>query len=615
MFLRMLAIACLVLAFAHPVPEESLSDQYEQQLVSIYVDNSFSMGLQGDDGELLGIARKRVEEIVEGYGEEAQFNLVTNSSQDFNTDFYEKTVFLDEIEQIQLTPELIAPADLYRLQANSLLKLNGNRNIVWISDFQESLFEFDELKTDSAISFYLIPLLAEDVANVNIDSAWFEQSFFEKGQNANLKVRISNLGDREVKGRSVFVAVNGVQRALQNTDLDPGEQEELDVNFAVSDEGWNLVKVSVEDYPIEFDNDFFTGFYVETDHPVLCINGGDANPYLEKVYQTSENFSFSQLPLNQIGSERLGEYKLIILNEPKSLSSGVADQLTDFVAGGGNLLIIPAEDADVRSYNRLTAKAGFTYGAVDDVQSQIKNLELENLFFNDIFESIPNNTNYPIVKKHYLIEPNSRSAMVSLMELANGHRFLVESSFGGGKIFSLAIGLGQDWSALQKNALFVPLMYKFATYQGVQDAIGDFINDRSGEIIIGDVAPGKVLSFDNDNNPVVPDQNFRNNRLQYSKDDLSQPGFYSIQEVDEDSVLAYVGLNYERRESDMSFPALETIEESLANSQARVIDSNEQFLTGTFRDLNDQNRWWRYFLIAALCFIIFEIIAIKLPFR
>lgn len=615
MLLRMLAIACLVLAFAHPIPDASDRLPQKQQLISIYLDNSFSMGLEGEEGELLALAKKKVEEIIEGYGEEAQFNLVTNTSEDLNNDFFQKSVMLEETEKVVLSPEQIDPKDLYKIQSNNLLRQNGERNIIWISDFQKNVFRFDDWEVDTLTNLFLVPLSAENVSNVNIDSAWFEQSFFELGQNATLKIKVSNLGEQNIDGRSVVVSVNGVQRALQNVEISGGNSEELTVSFSISNEGWNLVNITIEDYPVEFDNAFYTGFYVDPQHPVLCINASDPDRFIEKVYQTSENFQLKQVPVDQASSEVLTDYKLVILNEVNSFSSGIVDQLADYAATGGNLLVIPSAQKDENSYQRLTSKFGYRYGTLSSEKVEIKQLELQSDFFNDIFESIPSNTNYPIVKQHYTIEAGSRSAMNSLIELSNGHRFLVDNVYGSGRVFSMASSLESEWSTLSQNALFVPLMYKFATYQGVQNAIATFIDDQPGEVMISGVGPGKVVAFHQNGQSWVPKQSLKNNRLQYFKEDIKEPGYYELKESEVDSILSYVAFNYQRQESDLRFPTISEIKEATLQQGAQLIDPDQGFLTGAFKDINDQNRWWRYFLLAAICFIIFEIIAIKLPFK
>lgn len=615
MLLRMLAIACLVLAFAHPIPEKTDRLPKKQQLVSIYLDNSFSMGLEGEEGELLALAKKKVEEITDGYGEEAQFNLVTNTSDDLNNDFFQKEVLLDEIEQVVLSPEQIDPKDLYKIQSNNLLRQNGDRNIIWISDFQKNVFQFDDWEIDSLTNLYLVPLSAENVSNVNVDSAWFEQSFFELGQNATLKIKVSNLGEKSIEGRSVVVAVNGVQRALQNVDIAAESSEELAVSFAISDQGWNLVNITVEDYPVEFDNAFYTGFYVDPQHPVLCINESGTDSYIEKVYRTSENFQLKQVLADQASSEKLSDYKLVILNEVSGFSSGIVDQLADYVAMGGNLLLIPSAQKDENSYQRLTSKFGYRYGDLSSDPVEIKALELQSDFFNDIFENVPGNTSYPLVKQHYDIQAGTRSAMNGLIELSNGHRFLVESEYGSGRVFSMASSLETEWSTLAQNALFVPLMYKFATYQGVQNAIATFIDDQPGNVVINGVGPGKVVSFHKEGQSWVPNQNLKNNRLQYFKEEIKEPGYYELKESDQDSVLSYVAFNYRREESNLKFPDINEIKEAITEQGGLLIDPDQEFLTGAFKEINDQNRWWRYFLLAAICFIIFEIIAIKLPFK
>ena len=77
---RILAIAFLVLAFAQPfipVSDTDIADQ--NNVVGIYIDNSFSMETIGENGSLLNEAKNKAIEVVNSYRATDKFILTSTS--------------------------------------------------------------------------------------------------------------------------------------------------------------------------------------------------------------------------------------------------------------------------------------------------------------------------------------------------------------------------------------------------------------------------------------------------------------------------------------------------------------------------------------------------------
>ncbi len=76
---RILAIVFLVLAFARPfLPSGSKIDQNRGNIVSIYIDNSYSMEAVNKEGSLLDEAKRKAKEIVKAFQINDRFQLLTN---------------------------------------------------------------------------------------------------------------------------------------------------------------------------------------------------------------------------------------------------------------------------------------------------------------------------------------------------------------------------------------------------------------------------------------------------------------------------------------------------------------------------------------------------------
>ncbi|MCF0211329.1 MAG: BatA domain-containing protein, partial [Bacteroidales bacterium] len=76
---RILSIVFLVLAFCQPViPNKESPIKGGGSVVSVYVDNSFSMENSGNDGSLIESAKQKAREIAAAYQPSDQFQLLTN---------------------------------------------------------------------------------------------------------------------------------------------------------------------------------------------------------------------------------------------------------------------------------------------------------------------------------------------------------------------------------------------------------------------------------------------------------------------------------------------------------------------------------------------------------
>ena len=102
---RMLAITFLVLAFAQPfLPKDDTEVIRGSQVVSVYIDNSFSMDAIGDQLSLLDKAKQKAREIVQAYGPEDKFNLVTNEFEGKHQRMVSRDIFLNYLEDVQISP-------------------------------------------------------------------------------------------------------------------------------------------------------------------------------------------------------------------------------------------------------------------------------------------------------------------------------------------------------------------------------------------------------------------------------------------------------------------------------------------------------------------------------
>jgi len=156
---RLLAVACLVLAFSQPFIPSHLQNNRKSgyRAVSIYIDNSFSMDATGTEGKLLDIARKRASDIVSAYKSSDIFQLVTNDFEGKHLPFLSREEFLALLREVKITHNSVSLHEIIRRQNDIFAKqIEANRIQYLVSDFQKSTTDFENLKPDSLTDYILV---------------------------------------------------------------------------------------------------------------------------------------------------------------------------------------------------------------------------------------------------------------------------------------------------------------------------------------------------------------------------------------------------------------------------------------------------------------------------
>jgi hypothetical protein len=95
LLMRLLAIACLVIAFAKPyIPSPLQHKKFTgRQAISVYIDNSFSMEALSTGGRLLDLAKTKAREIANAYNPSDLYQVLTNDFEGIHQRFVNRDEF------------------------------------------------------------------------------------------------------------------------------------------------------------------------------------------------------------------------------------------------------------------------------------------------------------------------------------------------------------------------------------------------------------------------------------------------------------------------------------------------------------------------------------------
>ena len=608
---RLLALTFLVLAFARPYLNNGQAvNAGTQQAVSIFIDNSYSMETLNSEGSLLDQAKQKAKEIASAYGINDRFQLLTQDFEGKYQRLLSRDEFNDAVDALKISPQ---SRDLQQIinRQQSLLAMQANalKRVYIISDFQKNISNQQALKTDADIKINFIQLKANELPNVAVDSVWLLNAIHRPGESEKLVVRLHNYADAKAKKIPLKVIINGEQKALGSYTINPRSTQNDTLAFSGLRAGWQHGKVTLQDNPVTFDNQFYFSFNVKQQMPVLLVDDGKSNTYLQAVFAADKFFAVKDVPAGNVDYAGLSAYPLIILSDIKSISVGLAQQLKVYVAKGGSLIVFPAVDADINSYHVMLQAINAPYPEKLQAEAaKVSSINLQNPIFKNVFDSFPRNPDLPVVKKYYQLSKSSNSE--NLMALPGDNSFWTANSNGKGKVYVSAVALSDDFSNLQRHALFLPLMFRIALLSGHDQPLFYTIGQNEAiEIPTVQTGEKQLLKLVKDSINIIPDvRQQEGSTLLYLSDQVQQSDTYNLQK--QDSTIAVLAFNDNRSESDLSYLTHVDLAKILPKSGA-ILQAGTDSLKNEVTDINIGLQLWKLCIILALIFLATEILLVR----
>lgn len=614
---RMLAITFLVLAFAQPfIPSEQSANKASKKAVSIYIDNSFSMEAVNNDEQLLNIAKRKAEEIVNGYTIDDRFQLLTNDMEAKHQRLVSKEEMLQMITQVQRTPEVRSLSEIVKRQRDILNrdKAQSQKNIYAISDFQKNAAGFEN---DTTLNINLIHLKGKDQRNLAVDSVWFAGPVQILNQPIQLCYTISNYGEDEITNAPVTLKLNEQIKSIADITIPPLSKITDTMTFTLNEAGWYNGELGVKDYPVTFDDVLYFTFQPVSQIPVITINGKTENTFIQSLIGKNNLFALTNNNVAQIDFSSLDKFDLIILNEVKSISGGLADALNQQLERGCNIIIFPPADMDIVAVNNfLQMNSAGTYGNYVKLKRNVTSINTKNPVFTDVFEKVPKNLSLPFAIESFQINAFSQTIEEMVMEFGDHRPMVAGYPAKQGVIYLSAVPLVSEITDLQVQAsLFAPMMYKIAVSTQKKMSLYATIGetkwiDLPGVNLTGDA----TLKVKSNNNEFIPEIRKAGNLTAVNLSDYTNvSGIYTLLQPGAvaGNTNQTLALNYNRSESDLSFETATSLKERYNAANINVIDDINRDFAGVVTQMNEGTPLWKFCIIFVLIFLAAEILLIR----
>jgi len=343
------------------------------------------------------------------------------------------------------------------------------------------------------------------------------------------------------------------------------------------------------------------------------INGSRNNNYLKALFRSSSSFNAKTQPVSRVEYSTLPKNQLIILNQVKDISSGLAYELQQYVYSGGNLLIFPNKDMNASTYNTLLkAMQTNTYVSFNQNEREISQINTQQEVFRDVFTRISNNIDLPRCSGCFDMTSYSNTGEEVLMRFKGGSSFLSKYNYGSGKAYLCAAPLDTKYTNLPSHAIFVPMIYKI-TLVGSKDSQIAYTIGENEIIEVENKAERKDSKFklQGPEEEFIPGQKILATKLMLNlNNQLEEAGIYKLF-LEATKPLSYFGFNFNRQESILEYYTSAELKEQYNAPNIMLLEEKGEPLTKIVGEIDRGVELWKWCLILVLAFLLIEILLLR----
>jgi hypothetical protein len=620
---RILLIAFLVFAFARPyIPTGITENQTARNIVGIYIDNSYSMNAEGAEGRALESAKQKAYAIVNGSRPDTRFLLLNNNLDDSQNRFFSHSEIISLISDTEISHNWV---DLSTVQLRfiSLMEdflFDTNRFVYMISDFQKYSSDFENFRNDSLIAYHFLPIPVNEVANLYIDTCWFESPTHHLGQAEILNVKIVNNSVEDYYQVPVNLLVNDTLKALASADIGASEEVVLSMEYTNHSTGLQFGKVEITDYPIIYDNTLYFAYNVKNAIDVLLINQNinALSRNMSAMFSGDDyvNFNVSRWDRLQISS--LDKYSVVFINEMENISTGLIIELEKYVETGGNLVFVPGTGVLTETYNTLLEAIGSPlFSEPDTTEIPLSEVPYNHSLYSNVFSDQTQNVEMPLINYRYRILGGAANSGSRVLSFADQTNALTLNNHGNGKVFSFSFPVSNPKNSFIDHLLFFPTFYNIVLQSAnTQQIYYETGRNRSFELTV----PGRsqsanfTLRHEQSGSEFMPSIiNQRGNSIRMAIDNSYKAGYYKL--MSDFTTEKGIAFNYQLKESDFEYYSGNEVIRMVQAAgviMANLITVSSNQLQSEIEDIDKGKEFWRLFVILGLFFLAVEAAIIRL---
>jgi hypothetical protein len=608
---RILFLTFLTLAFAQPYfPGAEKNPQAET--VYIYLDNSSSMTNKVDESTTgLGLGKDYIDRILKLYPANTSYKVLTNDFLPFSNTLKSMRDVEEMLTELHESPVARTLQEATsRLQSTGIDADGAQHDVFIISDFQRSTIgQIDTLPFDSMSQVFISPILYPAMGNVFVDSVFLSSPYLIASDKNQIHVVLMNTGTSDIEDLPMKFYVNELQTVSSVVSVPAGRTYEMVIEITFPLLEVNKCRISLEDYPLMFDNNFYFTLKTENLIKVLEINASGEKTAVQLVYGNEQLFSVTAQAVTNLDYSLIRQHDFVIVNGLETIDNSLSAELLNFLQEGGSLLLIPSESPDIVSYSMFIPN--LKVAAPDTTFTDMSPPKPDDPFFTAMFEELDENIQMPRAKAVI----SWAGEQQTLLRMRNNTGFMATFQ-NNGTVHVLASPLNEKYTNIHRHALFLPIMYRLATqskkvfeklYYAIDEPLISHTLDSLNKQDIFRLVGGSPEQ------ELIPNQHISGNRLLLEiPADVITPGFYSL--ILNGQTKATLACNLQKAESYSDQWTMDEITATFKDAENVVLfQAND---ADNFSNEVKKNKFgvplWKYAIVLSLFFLLAEILLIRL---
>lgn len=603
--LRLLLIACLVLAFAQPQWNNA---QGSLGVTSIWVDNSRSMENQQANTPLLDLIAVELDQALSRAGDLPRFQWWTHETQVAVADVHPAPYIQEKLTSLHYASASRPLKSIWQSQQMAAQKsgLSGPKTYIWFSDFQKSTTAgpWGTLHEDETL--HIFPMQGSKQQNVWIDSVWLVRPFVQIQEANQLRVRVRQEGKDPISKMPLRLFLNNRSVATVPVDIPAGGYQDVPISFSVRSSGTQTGLLRIDDAQVVFDNDFHFVLDAAPRLEILHITGeGALSPFVPAVFGDDSLFQYRRIASTAVDPGQLSRYPLVVLEGIRTLSTATISSLQEAQRKGSTLVWIPGEaELDVSLNQSLFS------GSLNPQTPRTLPMEepdARSAFFQDVIEMRGRSQGewaVPTVQ----VQWTWKTTAETLVKLRDGTPVL-QRKRNQGPMYVWSTTLLQD--RLGEHALFPAIMLKIALESASKKPLAYRLDQANPTVFLSNVTGQPTLTLEGKSGTLIPTQSWNGQSwtFQWPTEEELPPGkalesgIYTLREGK--NQVGQIAVNSSRSESYLASLPVEDLAKQMTGKGKVVVHSSTS-LGGLLEDTSQGKALWWYFILMALLLLIAE---------
>lgn len=620
LFLRVAIIALIALALARPLLKNQFSFAGARAKTNavVILDNSFSMGYQGVQGQKFEKAKQVALEVADSlrHGDSIAVILMSDIP---DAIFMKLTRDLEnakaEIRRAEVSSRsTFVPPSLELAHDILETSVAPNKEIYLISDFGKNGWNnWERVPNRSGAKIYLIPVGEAYEDNTSIEELQVSNQLIGAHRPVQLNVSVNNHSVSSRGEIALTFVIDGKKRRSLNSTVSGREAIVTTFTHEFESPGTHTGHVDLTPDRLQIDDRRYFAFGAYGQIRVLCV--GEQTLYmtlaLNPEIQETPSTEFTILPVSCSAREftdfALEDYDVVIFVDVPQLTDRIKRQLQSFIRAGKSVVYFVGDNIEVSSYNQFADWMPASLGASMGWQPPLALSEFDSghPIFN-IFGANDFSGQYAPQFNQGLIFNLAENARV-VAKLSNGTPFVVERRIHSGLALLFNVSASQhDASSLMVNPHFVPLLQQTVLYsKAVQSA-----HDRN--LLVGDTFAASYHHVKATKASVerVGDPSGTTKTVSISAnglltfDETDSPGIYRVDVHGRDRMIRdFFAVNVEPTESDLHAIGIEEAIDRV-DAQPMIAPSSESLNLKLNAQRMGKEIWGELIILALACLLI-----------